>query len=47
MDMIYKRGEILWVKYYCAGRPIRSRRRRGSGGSRYDVRNTSELHLHC
>jgi hypothetical protein len=23
MGMIYKRGEIFWVKYYCAGRPIR------------------------
>jgi hypothetical protein len=32
MGMIYKRGEILWVKYYSAGRPIRSRCRRGSGG---------------
>ena len=33
MGMIYKRGEIYWIKYYCGGRPIRSRRRRGSGGS--------------
>jgi integrase len=23
MGMIYKRGEIFWIKYYCAGRPIR------------------------
>ena len=33
MGMIYKRGEIYWIKYYCGGRPFRSRRRRGSGGS--------------
>jgi len=23
MGMLYKRGEVLWIKYYCAGRPIR------------------------
>jgi integrase len=23
MGMIYKRGDIFWIKYYCAGRPIR------------------------
>jgi len=23
MGMIYKRGEVLWVKYYAGGKPIR------------------------
>jgi integrase len=23
MGMIYKRGEVFWIKYYCAARPIR------------------------
>ena len=23
MGMIYKRGQVFWIKYYCAGRPIR------------------------
>lgn len=23
MDMIYKRGEVFWVKYYSGGKPIR------------------------
>jgi hypothetical protein len=22
MGMIYKRGEVFWIKYYCAGPPI-------------------------
>jgi len=33
MGMIYKRGEIYWIKYYCGGRLIHSRCRRGSGDS--------------
>ena len=23
MGMIYKRGKVFWIKYYCDGRPIR------------------------
>src|SRR5262245_59682433 len=23
MGMIYKRGEVFWIKYYCSGKPIR------------------------
>jgi hypothetical protein len=23
MGMIYKRGEIFWIKYYSGGKPIR------------------------
>lgn len=23
MGMIYTRGEVFWIKYYCAGKPIR------------------------
>jgi hypothetical protein len=33
MGMIYKRGKVFWIKYYCTGRPIHSRGRRGSGGA--------------
>jgi integrase len=23
MGMLYKRGKVFWIKYYCAGRAIR------------------------
>jgi hypothetical protein len=31
MGMLYKRGEVYWITYACACRPIRSWGSRGSG----------------
>jgi len=35
MGMIYKRGEVFWIKYYSGGKPIRE----STGTSKQSRRN--------